>query len=264
MKRTVWMALIAMITICCVIGGTMYHMFGYGNGFWGRGQTENMGVDLEAFDVLELDVNLMDVTVTSGEHFYLSCEYTDGLEPVYEVKNGTLTVKQRTNWSYKWGVNNTQCSLTLTVPERVTMDALDLRTALGNIRLEGISASECVLQSNMGDCVLKKCSFDKSDLMTSMGEILVSSTGLGEAEVDNSMGEIDVDECTFAGLDITAAMGSVSVSAAQPLDGYDMELEADLGSVHVNNRSQGTQYHQSGDAGKIEINTNMGSIRLSY
>jgi len=249
-----------MITVCCVIGGTFYHVFRHGAGFWGHGGMKNISLELEAFDVVKVDANLMDVTITTGEQCYLSCDYSDGLEPVYEIKNGTLTIKQR---AYsKWGVNNAECNLSLTIPAQ--MDSIDVHTALGNIELERISASECELLSNLGNCTLKKCSFVKSDLTTNLGEISVSDTSLGEAEVDNDMGEIALDTCTFGDLSITAAMGSVTVDAAQNLDGYDMELEADMGSVYVNNRSEGTKYHQSGRDGELEIETNMGSIRLTY
>lgn len=110
----------------------------------------------------------------------------------------------------------------------------------------------------------EKCSFAESDLTTNLGEISVRDTSLGEAEMNNDMGEIELDACTFGDLSITAAMGSVTVDAAQELDGYEMDLEADMGSVHVNNRSEGSKYHQSGKDGELEIETNMGSIRLTY
>ncbi|MEZ3443695.1 MAG: DUF4097 domain-containing protein [Lachnospiraceae bacterium] len=258
MKRNVWIAIITVITVFCVIGGTFYHVFRH----FGHGGIQNTDLELEAFDVIDVDANLMDVEITAGEQFHLSCDYSDGLEPVYEVKNGTLTIRQR---AYsRWGVNQAECSLSLTIPAQEVIDSIDVHTALGSIRLEGISASECALLSNLGNCTLKQCSFDESDLNTNLGEITVSDTALGEAEVNNDMGEITLDTCTFGGLDITAAMGSVTVDAAQALDGYDMDLEADLGSVHVNNRSEGSEYHQSGSDGVLEINTNMGSIQLTY
>lgn len=260
MKRSVWITIITIITVCCVIGGTFYHIFRHGTGFFGHGGTGKTSLELEAFNVVKVDANLMDVTVTAGDQFYLDCEYTDGLEPLYEVKNGTLTIKQRAY--HTWGVHNAECSLSLTIPEQ--MDSIDVHTALGNIRLEGISASECELLSNLGNCTLKKCSFAESDLTTNLGEISVSDTSLGEAEMNNDMGEIELDACTFGDLSITAAMGSVTVDAAQGLDGYEMDLEADMGSVYVNNRSEGTKYHQSGKDKELEIETSMGSIRLTY
>lgn len=258
MRRSVWIALITVVTVCCVAGGTFYHVFRFGSG-----KVNDVSTGLEDFDAVSVDASLMEVTVTAGERFYLSGEYTDGLEPVYEIKNGTLTIRQRA-YRNNWGVNNARCSLTLTIPEQAAMDVVDVHTALGNIRLEGILASKCELQSNLGNCVIKKCSFGESDFTTNLGEITVSDTDLGKSEVNNDMGEVDIDDCTFADLDITAAMGGVSVDSAQTLDGYEMELEADLGSVHVNSRNEGTKYHQSGNAGELEVSTNMGSIRVTY
>lgn len=42
MKRNVWIAMITIVTVCCVIGGTFHHIFGHGTGFFGRGGIENM------------------------------------------------------------------------------------------------------------------------------------------------------------------------------------------------------------------------------
>ena len=95
-------------------------------------------------------------------------------------------------------------------------------------------------------------------------KISVSDTDLGDSEVNNDMGEIDIDDCAFGDLAITAAMGGVTIGAAHTLEDYDMELVADLGSVHVNNRSESTHFRQSGDAGKLSVNTSVGSVRLSY
>ncbi len=262
MKRSVWITIITIITVCCVIGGTFYHIFRRGASLFGHGEMGQTSLELDAFHVVKVDANLMDVTVTVGDQFYLDSEYTDGLEPLYEVKNGTLTIKQRTY--NRWGINNAECSLSLTVPAQEVVDLIDVHTALGNINLEGISASECELLSNLGNCTLKKCSFAEADLTTNMGEISVNDTSLGEAEVDNDMGEIALDGCTFGNLSITAAMGSVTVDTAQALDGYEIDLESDMGSVRVNNRSEGTKYHQSGKDGELEIETNMGSIELKY
>ena len=262
MKRSVWIMIITVITACCVFGVTFYHIFRYEKGFWGNGEITDMSLDLEAFDALSVDADLMDVTITAGERFHLSCQYTDGLGITYEVKDGKLAIRQRA-YQRRLGVNN-ECVLTLTIPEQTEMRVVDVHTALGNIQLEGISASECGLLCNMGSNTIKKCSFDRSDLNTNMGEISVSDTDLGDSEVNNDMGEIEIDDCAFGDLAITAAMGGVTIDAAQTLEDYDMELVADLGSVNVNNRSESTHFRQSGDAGKLSVNTSVGSVRLSY
>lgn len=263
MKRNVWITIITAITVCCVAGGTFFNLGIRGNRFFLKhGDMISTDSDLEAFEAVRVDADLMSISVTAGEHFYLSCEYTDGLEPVYEVKNGILSIKQR---QYKkWGINDARCSLSLTIPARTVMDTINVKTAMGDVQLEGISASKCEILNNLGNCTLKKCSFDESDLENNLGEISISDTSLGKAEVNNDMGTVRVDACTFASLDITATMGEAEVDAAQDLGKYDIDLEADLGDVKVNGYNEGTKYHQPGDAGTLEITTNMGNIRLDY
>lgn len=110
MKRSVWIMIITVITACCVIGGTFYHIFRYEKGFWGNGEITDMSLDLEAFDALSVDADLMDVTIAAGERFHLSCQHTDGLGITYEVKDGKLAIRQRA-YRRRLGVNN-ECVLT--------------------------------------------------------------------------------------------------------------------------------------------------------
>ena len=217
MKKNVWIAIITIITICCVVGGTIYHIGIYGIRFWGRNEVINTNADLEAFDVLKVDANLMDITITEGDRFYLSCEHTDGLEPIYEVKNGTLSIKQHRY--QRWGINNSQCRLSLTIPAQSAMDTIDVQTAMGNVHLDGITVSKCELQSNMGNCIVKNCSIDEAELGTNMGDITVSSASLGNAKASNDMGTVKVETSIFDRLDVTASMGDIRVDSAQKLDG---------------------------------------------
>lgn len=263
MKKNVWIILITIITVCCMAGGIFYHLGVRGSRIWGRGKTTDTSTALEAFDKIDVDAELMDVTITEGERFYLSCAYSNGLEPVYEVKEGMLTIRQQPYRS--WGIHSTgHCSLTLTIPAGTALDAVEVQTALGNVYTEKIIASKCELQSNMGNCSAQDCSFDEADLNTNLGEVFVKNTSLGEAKANSDMGTIKVEASTFDSLDVTASMGDIKVDSAQKLDEYDMELTTEMGSVRVNNRDEGTKYHQSGDAGELELDTSMGSIRLTY
>lgn len=254
--------MITIITVCCVAVGTFYHLGIRGSFIWARNKVTDISAELEAFDKIDVDAELMDVTITEGERFYLSCEYTNGLEPVYEVRKGTLSIKQHPYHS--WRGNNNQCRLNLTIPSGTAMNVIDVQTALGNARVEGITASKCELHSSLGNCTAEDCSFAETDLNTNMGEVFVRNTSLGDAKADSDMGAIKVEASTFDSLDATASMGDIRVDSAQKLDGYDMKLTTDMGSVKVNNRDEGTKYHQSGDDGKLELDTSMGSIHLTY
>ena len=116
----------------------------------------------------------------------------------------------------------------------------------------------------MGNCTLEKCSFSKADIDTNMGEITIKDTALGEAEIDNDMGTIRMEHCIFQNLKADNSMGEIYIDADQNLDQYEIEFKAEMGNVRVNGQSQGTKYHQSGNSGKLEASTSMGSVIVEY
>lgn len=262
--KNIWMAAITIVTVCCVVVGTLFHVGGFVSGgrFWGS--TESTGSGLEAFHSVKVDADLMNVSVKEGSEFYLDCEYTDGLEPVYEVKDGILSIKQHKYRFRNWGFHNQQCSLSLTIPEGSRLESADISTALGDIDMDGIISSKCEIKTNAGNCTIKNCSFDDTEAGTNMGDVVINDSALRKVEADSDMGDIKVNGCTFGDLDASSALGDVKVSTSQKLGGYRMELGTDMGSVRVNGIDEGTKYHQSGDDGELELKTNMGSIKLDY
>ncbi len=268
MKKNIWMTILTIITVCCVVGGTFHYVgsFGFRGGFhFGEDSLTSASSDLDAFDAIYVDADMIDLSIESGNNFYLHSEYTDSIKFEYEVKDSALYIKQKTPKKAWWGgMRNQQCRMTLTVPEETAMKNMDLKVAMGNISVEGITSSDCDALTKMGSCTFKKCSFDKSDLRTNMGDITIKDTALGEAEVDNDMGSIQIESCTFLNLNAENAMGDTSIDVSQNLDNFQIELEAGMGEVRVNGQDEGRKYRQSGNAGKLEASTSMGSVRLSY
>lgn len=262
MKKNIWIAILMVITGCCVVGGTFYHVGRFGNAPTSRNEQ-----DMEAFANISVDVDVAELSITEGESFSLRYQYTDGLEPVYEVKNGTLFIKQKQTGYRIWGDPGRvdECSLSLTIPAGTALDSVDIRAAMGDVGIDKIASSKCDIQSNLGNINIKNCSFDKTDLVANLGEISVSDTELGDAQINNDMGNIKATACTFGDLDIVAAMGNAVIDAAQNLDGYRMDLRSDLGSVTVNGRHESGKYYQKGSGtGRLEIETSVGTVRLDY
>lgn len=266
MKKNIWIALLSVITVCCVIGGTFYHsgLFRYGEGFrFVDARTTSTSEDLDAFAVIDLDADMMSLTIEEGDHFYLYCQYTDRLEFSYEVKDGTLFVRERNPRTIN-GLRGERCDLTLTVPEGTVLDSVDIRTAMGDVTMDKIAVSDCEALTSMGSCIFKKCSFDRTDICTNMGEITLRDTQLGDAELNNHMGSVEAESCTFSSLTVLNAMGDVLIDAQQNLDAYEIDLEASMGSVHVNGEHEGTKYRQKGDAGTLKATLSMGTVSLNY
>jgi hypothetical protein len=268
MRKNIWMAILTIITACCVIGGTFYHIgiWGFKGGFhFGEDRMTSVSTDLEAFCAIDVDADMMDLSVEVEDHFYLNGRYTDRLKFEYEVKDGVLYIKERNPRKAFWGgARSENCNITLTVPKNVAMDSMEIKLAMGNVNVEGITSINCEALTNMGNCTFEKCSFGEADIDTNMGEIIIKGTQLGEADIDNDMGTIKMERCIFQDLNVDNSMGDIFIDANQSLDNCQIELKADMGEVRVNGQSEGTKYRQSGNAGKLEASTSMGSVRLDY
>lgn len=267
-RKNIWMAILTLITVCCVIGGTFYHagMFDLKKGFrLGEDRMTSTSVDLETFHAINVDADMMSLSIEEGDRFYLHGKCTDRLKVEYEIKDGILFLKERNPRKAFWGgVRNESCNMTLTIPKNTEMDSVEIKLAMGNADLENIASIECEAQTNMGNCTLEKCSFNKADIDTNMGEITIKNTDLGKADIDNDMGSIRIKNCIFQDLNVDNSMGEILIEANQSLDNYQIELEAAMGDVQVNGQSEGTKYRQSGNAGTLEASTSMGSVRLDY
>ncbi len=266
-RKNIWMAILTIITICCVIGGTFYHtgIFEVNGGFrFGEDRMTSVSADLETFHAINVDADMMDLSIEEGDNFYLHGKYTDRLKFEYEVKDGVLFLKGRNPRKIFWGgVRGENCNITLTVPKNTVMDRIEIKLAMGNADLENIASIDCEVLNNMGNCIFEKCSFDKADIDTNMGEVRIKDTHLGDAEINNDMGTIQIERCTFQDLNVDNSMGDISIDAKQSLDQYEIKLNAEMGNVRVNGENEGTKYRQSGNAGRLEANTSMGSVRLS-
>lgn len=266
MRKNIWMAVLTIITVCCVIGGTFYRtgIWGFKGGFhFGEDKMTNASTDLEAFRAIDVDADMMDLSVEVGDRFYLDGKYTDRLKFEYEVKDGVLYIEERNpRKAFLGGIRSENCNVTLTVPKDAAMDSMEIKLAMGNVNVDGIISMDCKALTNMGNCIFENCSLGEADIDTNMGEIRIKDTQLGEADIDNDMGTIKMERCIFQDLNVDNSMGDISIDANQSLDNYQIELKADMGEVRVNGQSEGTKYRQSGNTGKLEASTSMGSVRL--
>lgn len=159
MKKNIWMTILTIITVCCVVGGTFHYVgsFGFRGGFhFGEDSLTSASSDLDAFDAIYVDADMIDLSIETGNNYYLHSEYTDSIKFEYEVKDSALYIKQKTPKKAWWGgMRNQQCRMTLTVPEETAMKNMDLKVAMGNISVEGITSSDCDALTNMGSCTFK-------------------------------------------------------------------------------------------------------------
>lgn len=258
MKKGIYLTIITIITVICIIGGSLYHLvnfFSYfpfhSTGTSTNGTEESIDSasikQLEGFDNIWADVDVSDILITRGEDYAIDYQATKNIAPKYEVKNGTLTIKQtiRHRRFGDYGTHNRSCKITITIPKGATLSSIELDTNVGDISIDSIVADELITDSNVGDTKIQQCS-------------------IASIETDSSVGDTKITDCSFSDLDSDNDVGDIIVKSAQDLSDYEMELDTNIGDVTINKRSHKRNYEQSGAAGSITLDNSTGDISLSY
>ena len=239
MKKTIFLIILGVVTVGCIIYGTVYHI---GGGFrnLGRGSglslhfdfdtdeetndEHNLNQKLQAFSKIKIDSAVMEIRIEEGNDFYISSNWNrDWLRPELSVNNGVLNVIQKSNRKNKAGTNN--CRVTITVPADTKLGDIDIDSNVGEIKLRKLEAEDVSINLNVGEISLRDVNFDN-------------------VSIDNNVGE-------------------VSIYTDASLDDYDISLSTDVGDVNVEgNRFKHSYNHKGNSRNQIKIDTNVGEINL--
>lgn len=256
MKKGIYLIIITLITVICIIGGSIYHMggifsslrFGFSNTETTSNVSDSASATLDGFDNILVDVDVSDIVITRGENYSIDYQATQNISPKYEVINDTLTIKQTINRNRlgKYGTHNRSCKITVTIPKNATLSSIDLDTGVGDIRIDSIVADELITDSSVGDTEIKQCSIES-------------------IETDSSVGDTKITDCSFSDLDSDSDVGDIHVNSAKDLSDYEIELDTNIGDVSVNGHNCRRNFSQTGSSGcSVTLDNSTGDISLSY
>lgn len=249
MKKTIFFIILGVLTVGCIIFGSVYHVSGgfrnlkrmgffvsddwdddgtynWHFGISGDDEESNGSIDqkLESFKSISIDSSIMEIRIEEGDNFNIRGSWNkDWLRPEVEVKNGTLDIRQKLKRHYNNGSN--KCRITISVPAGTVLKDINIQSNVGEIQFRKINA--------------------------------------GDIDIDLNVGEIDLNDVSFDSVIINNNVGEVSVDSTVKLDDYDISLSTDVGVVEVNGRSYKRSYNQHGNGKKkVRINTNVGEVTL--
>lgn len=245
MKKTIYLAVITLITILCVLygvnewyGGNVIN-FSFGN--YERNYSIEESTTLEAFHSIAVDGVVMDLTIVEGADYSLDYKGTEKLEMAYRIENQELVVSQRKNGNLI-GVNN--AALILTVPKGTQLEKMNIKVDVGDIDVEGIEVAIVGAESDVGD-------------------ITIENVAMDNAILDSDTGDIDVKNCSFVMLDISSDVGDMEVDSSIDISGYAFDLKTDVGEVEVGSRDYGKKYYQAGRNGSVTARGDVGDISVN-
>ena len=231
MKKNIYLIIITIITVVCIIAGSLYHIGGFALDLFdnliprsdkslGNVCTEELSVD--EFSNLVFDTTISNINVKTGD---------------------TLTISQSNRANYK---RNTTSEITVTIPEGAALNKLSLDTGVGEVNLNSLTAADAEFDTGIGDLYVTDCSFATCD-------------------VDGGTGNLSFENCAFDEMDIDGGTGNITVTSSQSLDGYMMDLDSGTGDITINGNDYDDEYEVNEHAKKhLVIDSGLGDIVVKY
>ena len=131
MKKNIYLIIITIITVVCIIAGSLYHIGGFALDLFdnliprsdkslGNVCTEELSVD--EFSNLVFDTTISNINVKTGDSYMVSYKCNKRLVPKIKSSGDTLTISQSNRANYK---RNTTSEITVTIPEGAALNKKD-------------------------------------------------------------------------------------------------------------------------------------------
>ena len=281
MKKNVYLIILTIVTVICIIGGTCYHLVGWGVSFLSHlpfasfysdsDDTESSGttlstgtVSLPSFNTVKIDSKVMNLSIEKGDDYSIQCDTTKKLNPKYEIKDNTLIVSQKQKIKIHNFMNTQKCSVHITIPEDTTLELINVDGATGDINLSNLDVTTLKIDNSVGDVKMDDCKTDSIDIDTSTGDVKLNGCEANEINVDTSVGDTVLKDIIFEKLYVDGSVGDVKVSSPKDLSGYAYDLDTSIGDVSINGVSHKKEYQQKGTGGKITVDNSTGDISITY
>lgn len=255
--RRLYIGAITLITIICVIVGTSIHFggFHFGNftfnigSKWDEKWSEKINkemvkeenIPLDAFDEIQVDVDVMGLTVKPGTEYSFSYYCTDNLIPQYEVKDGILYITQ--SQKIKYGTNN--CDATLTLPADVLLEKVYITSDVGGVDLDRLAITDLSVYCDVGDVNIDDTKMDYAKLEVSVGDVNIKRSELGELDVYSDVGDVDIQ-------------------SAKDISEYSFDLTADIGDIDLDGREYKDECYIRGNETLVKVTSDIGDIEISW
>lgn len=285
--RKAYLSILWIITVICIIGGTIYHVGGLvqfaGNNIFSY--VTNVGMKKEQagplvsdqYDLavennraaINVDGSYMDFTLQKGDSWGASYNGVEWLKPELDVTEEDGVTKlvftqpnaagRKLNKYY-----NLNSSLTIMVPENVSFTDLNITLNLGDLDMTDVKADKVELNLDLGDLDVENCNVGTFTSNMDMGDTTIQKTVLKNADINASMGDIEVTDSEFKDMKLTADMGEITVKSAVSLDDYRIDADVSMGDVKVNGKNYSDDYSQKGNAGELTVDSSMGDAEIAW
>lgn len=282
MKKTIYLTILSLVTVFCIIIGSIYHISGWvgfglgsifnfisddGDNSSSRRNQITYSEDIDTFNKIKIDTDAMNINIKEGNAYHLEYDCLESRKPQFKISGGTLDIQQPSARGWLRNHFNYKCNMTITVPSGTVLDGTDITTDVGNININNTECKDLTIESDVGNIEIKSCTFGYSEIESDVGDIEISSSDIGKTNIETDTGNINISTCEFKDMDIYNDVGNVELGSSKvDISNYTIDLSTDLGSVKYNGEKHKKSFYQtasgSKDTYRITIETDIGNIEF--
>lgn len=244
--KKLFLSILSIVTICAIVFGTMHHMgsaIPFFKGIFTESKSEKDSKKINAFESIQADGAVMDITIERGDTYSIDIDATEGMMPEYSVQEGILNIRQANKQMVH--LNDLDCDVIIRMPEGKDLKEININGAVGDIEISGISSKMTTISSDVGN-------------------INANDTDLGAMNLKTSVGDIEINDCAFTNADIYSDCGDVDIESANDLSDWKLNCETDIGKVTIQNDSKGQNFSQNGTGKIMTVECDTGDIDIDY
>ncbi|MEY8523255.1 DUF4097 family beta strand repeat-containing protein [Lachnospiraceae bacterium 38-10] len=227
-------------------------------------------IQSEGIRSLNLEIGGGSVTIRQGDG--LALKKDGGPECQYYIEGDTFYLKQRC--PMLGGV----ADITLTLPEGMGLDNVDIEMGAGEIITEGpFTVGKIGVELGAGSITMDEVTADTFFAEVAAGSIMVHRLDAKECDTNVNMGDITLQESLITGdLNAEANMGGITVFLRDSYENHDYEIECNMGEVIIGKESGESRsysgivystelYGENAGGGSVyDLTCDMGNITVEF
>ena len=236
-----------------------------------RNKVFNLNIDLPGliFDTNKPNIKIYYPESTKLKDVVIRCDASDlSIEDLiaekaeFDLDFGKLELTNITADNITVDMDSGDC----TMKNMKATDKLTITNNFGKTTLDGAEMKTLKVDADSGDVTLADTTLDYGDLKLNFGKLTAEGMTSNGLKVESDSGDVNLGGKLTGLIDVTCDMGKVTVNPGAPRDQFNLELNADMGSVSIEgDRVSGSTTSNNPSAkNTLKITTDMGDINVNF
>lgn len=200
--------------------------------------------EVERFTNIEVQVNVIDVYIQSGDKYEVKIECDERVKPELEIKDNILILKSLQdvdNIPY-----NTKNVCYITVPVDTELGSININSDVGDVQIDNTLAQNIILTVSVGD-------------------VMVNGSDIKTCDIDASVGDVTLTDTKFDNIQAQVDTGDTQITTTENLSDYSFDIKTAVGDININNDEYEEKYTKTGSADKqIKVTSSVGYVKVNY